>query len=88
MDVDIHASIFHPIGADEPYLVVVSALPIDPREQPPTNSIKKATASSTLDAMKECERLAAAMRALLRECGDNVRTVHCRWNLRCGVCPF
>lgn len=87
MDVDIHSSIFHPLDDQQPYLVVVSALPVDPREQPRVNSLRSATAPSTLDAMKECERLADAMRILLRECGDTVRNVHCRWNLKCGLCP-
>jgi len=85
MDVDIHASIFHPIGPEQPYLVVVSALPIDAREPPRPNSIQRVNASSTSDAMRECDRLAETMRTLLRQHGDTVRTVHRRWNLKCGV---
>ena len=86
MDVDIHSTIFQPLADGEPYLVVVSALPIDQRHPPRRSATRSSAASSYGEAMAQCENLARTLLDLLTQCGDRVCAVHCRWNPTCALC--
>jgi hypothetical protein len=86
MDVDIHSTIFQPLDEGEPYLVVVSALPIDRRSPPRRWATNTSAAASYAEAMARCEELARRLLERATQFGDGVRTVHCRWNPTCALC--
>jgi hypothetical protein len=86
MDVDIHSTIFQPLGEGEPYLVVVSALPVDQRSPPRRWATHSSAAYTYADAMARCEELARRLLERIAQFGDGVRTVHCRWNPGCSFC--
>lgn len=86
MDVDIHSTIFQPLTADEPYLVVVSAIPVDQRLHARRTATRTSTALTWGEAAALCDRLATTLREMLRAHGDTVRALHCAWNPACAAC--
>ncbi len=86
MDVGIHSTIFRPVDPAQPYLVVVSAIPIEEPRIARRSAIKRATAGTLAEAARKCDELAAALREILRFHGDSVQRLHCPWNPGCQTC--
>ncbi len=73
---DIYASVFHPIRADDRFLIVASAIPCEHGQPMPHTLGKSATASTFEEARRLCSELAASLQSMLQQRGEKVRDVH------------
>lgn len=92
MELEIRSTIFLPVEAGEPYLVLASAFspsgPFEVRE----GMQRSCLATSLDDAKQKCCELACSVKDYAHKCGDNVLSVHCttcgtQEELRCGESP-
>lgn len=77
---NVHSTVFHPLSAGEPYMVVASAFP--PESHPhPSFPFRSIMATTLQEAVSKCCELACEVRRITEQLGHPVR------GMRCSHCP-
>jgi hypothetical protein len=87
-EMNVHSTVFLPLGAGEPYLVVASALPSGNRVDR-TLPCKSAVTATLEHAARMCCELAREVRHVTEQMGHAISGIHCsdcptRTNPECG----
>ncbi len=76
LDLMIRSTVFSPVAAGDPYLVVASAFYAHPAHGR-SDARRNCFAASLEEAAAKCCELARSVQSLARECGDRIAHIHC-----------